>query len=126
MPVLSMPIRPEMLARYPGDWPQIRAKIKARAGNVCENCGVPNYAYRIRSGKWSMDADVVLCMAEDVREKPTKIVCTVAHLNHTPEDCRSENLRFWCQKCHLAYDLEHHQQNAYQTRRRGKAIEMFP
>ncbi|NJM13727.1 MAG: hypothetical protein HC889_19405 [Synechococcaceae cyanobacterium SM1_2_3] len=25
------------------------------------------------------------------------------------------------QRCHLAYDAKHHQQNAYQTRRAGKA-----
>jgi hypothetical protein len=49
------------------------------------------------------------------------VVLTVAHLNHTPEDCRDENLKAMCQRCHLRYDLKHHQQNAYQTRRKGKA-----
>ena len=54
------------------------------------------------------------------------IVLTVAHLNHQPEDCRTENLAAWCQRHHLAYDLEHHQRNAYATRRKGKAIrELF-
>lgn len=54
------------------------------------------------------------------------IVLTVAHLNHQPEDCRPENLAAWCQRHHLAYDLEHHQRNAYATRRKGKAIgELF-
>lgn len=54
------------------------------------------------------------------------IVLTVAHLNHEPEDCRPENLAAWCQRHHLAYDLEHHQRNAYATRRKGKAIrELF-
>lgn len=50
-----------------------------------------------------------------------KIVLTVAHLNHTPEDCRDENLKAMCQRCHLRYDHDHHQRNAYETRRKGKA-----
>lgn len=58
--------------------------------------------------------------------QPIIIVLTVAHLNHKPEDCRPENLRAWCQRHHLAYDLEHHQQNAQATRRARKAIgELF-
>ena len=36
--------------------------------------------------------------------KDVKIVLTVAHLNHKPEDCRRENLRALCQSCHLTYD----------------------
>jgi len=32
------------------------------------------------------------------------IILTVAHLNHTPEDCRDRNLRALCQRCHFAYD----------------------
>lgn len=58
--------------------------------------------------------------------QPIIIVLTVAHLNHQPEDCRPENLRAWCQRHHLAYDLEHHQQNARATRRGRRAIgELF-
>lgn len=58
--------------------------------------------------------------------QPIIIVLTVAHLNHQPEDCRPENLRAWCQRHHLAYDLEHHQQNARATRRARRAIgELF-
>jgi 5-methylcytosine-specific restriction endonuclease McrA len=33
-----------------------------------------------------------------------RIVLTVAHLNHTPEDCRDENLKALCQRCHNRYD----------------------
>lgn len=45
------------------------------------------------------------------------IVLTVAHLNHQPEDCRPENMAAMCQRHHLAYDRQHHQQTAYSTRR---------
>ena len=51
----------------------------------------------------------------------TKIVCTTAHLDHTPENCADENLLFLCQRCHLRYDGEHHRQSAYKSRRKGRA-----
>ena len=44
----------------------------------------------------------------DVLPKQIAIVLTIAHLNHTPEDCRPENLCALCQKCHLNYDQEYH------------------
>jgi len=50
-----------------------------------------------------------------------RVVLTVAHLNHTPEDCRDENLKAMCQGCHLHYDREHHAQTARQTK--TKALE---
>jgi hypothetical protein len=52
----------------------------------------------------------------------TRIVLTIGHLDHTPENCDPENLRAWCQRCHLTYEAKHHAQNAYETRRSGKAI----
>jgi len=48
-------------------------------------------------------------------------VLTVAHLNHEPLDVRDENLKALCQRCHLRYDIEHHQANARRTRRAKKA-----
>ncbi|MCW3657580.1 hypothetical protein K6L27_05280 [Burkholderia cenocepacia] len=37
-----MPIKPENRGRYPANWPEIRARILARAGNCCEQCRVAN------------------------------------------------------------------------------------
>ncbi len=37
--------------------------------------------------------------------RAVKVVLTVAHLDHTPENCADENLRAWCQRCHNTYDL---------------------
>lgn len=33
-----------------------------------------------------------------------KIVLTVAHLDHTPENCADDNLLHLCQRCHNRYD----------------------
>lgn len=94
-----MPIKPENRHRYPKDWPKIRARIDARAKDRCDECGVPNKSLR----------------------GATVIVCATAHLDHQPENCADENLRFWCQRCHLRYDAVHHAQVSYQTRRQGRA-----
>lgn len=51
-----------------------------------------------------------------------KIVLTISHLEHTPENCDPANLRAWCQRCHLRYDARHHAENAQRTRRDRKAI----
>ena len=79
-----MPIRPENKARYPGNWPEIRASILARSGNRCELCGVENYSANPRTG--------------------SHVVLTIMHLDHVPENCDPANLKAACQQCHNAYD----------------------
>jgi hypothetical protein len=117
-----MPIRPENVARYPKNWKQIRAAILERAGDKCEECGIPNGVYRNRNtGEWTrneMQVEVWTCVDGD---QVTRIVLTIAHLNHTPEDCRPENLKALCQRDHLRYDQGEHLRTAYRSRRKGKA-----
>lgn len=135
------PIRAENVDRYPVNWGEIREQIRMRALNRCEFCGVKNFALGGR------DSDGNFHRAHPVGEaslrlefpKPgerwwcgdagpqhflrvIRIVCTVAHLDHTPENCDDANLRFLCQRCHLAYDRKHHAETAYQTKREGKAV----
>lgn len=81
-----MPIKPENKARYPANWKEIRANILRRADNKCEFCGIDNYALTIHR---------------------KRVVLTIAHLDHTPENCAPENLRALCQKCHNQYDAKH-------------------
>lgn len=95
-----MPIRPENKARYPKDWPAISRSIRDRAGNKCEDCGVENYS--IRDG--------------------SKIVLTVAHLDHTPENCEPENLKAWCQRCHNRYDAPMRAQGIKDRKRKAAAV----
>ena len=82
--------------RYPSDWKQISIRIRERAGGKCEFCGAENYMPHPITG--------------------SKVVLTVAHLNHDPMDCRDENLKALCQRCHLTYDAKHHAKNAAKTR----------
>src|SRR3990167_2751561 len=102
--------------KYPKNWKDISLAIRARSGGRCEchgECGL----HRTTGGP----RRCVERNGEPAKWAKGKVVLTVAHLNHTPEDCRDENLKAMCQRCHLRYDLKHHQQNAYQTRRKGKA-----
>ena len=121
-----MPIKPENAHRYPADWPQIRARILERAGNCCEgspafpDCRARNYSWRHRlTGELYGSIDEAPS-ANDAGEL-RRFVLTIGHLDHMPENCADENLRAWCQRCHLAYDLREHMQNAYQSRRAGRA-----
>lgn len=91
-----MPIRPENKARYPKNWKQIRQQILERAQNKCEFCGVENHTLRYRG------VDVA-----GMELPPARVVLTIAHLDHTPENCDPSNLRALCQRCHNRYDAEH-------------------
>lgn len=108
-----MPIRPENKARYPKDWKTVVVpRIRARSGNRCEctgQCGV-NHPAPLTGRLRSPDGELLpnRCSAwngmpiDDI-EGP-KIVLTVMHLNHTPEDCSDANLLHACQGCHNRYD----------------------
>ena len=103
-----MPIKPENKKRYPANWGKYRAAVRERSGDCCE--GSPRYP----------DCEAVNGQPHPVTG--SKVVLTVAHLDHTPENCDMENLKHWCQRCHLTYDAKHHGINAAATRKKGKAI----
>ncbi len=110
-----MPIRKSEQARYPKDWHKISARIKARADYRCEcegECGLHRDHPGPRRCVEQHGAFAVYAKG--------RVVLTVAHLNHQPEDCRDENLKAMCQRCHLRYDSAHHQRNAASTRRAAK------
>lgn len=75
--------------RYPVDWKRIATEKKESVGWVCEVCGKQ-------------------CRKPGEPFDTHKRTLTVAHLNHTPEDCRPENLKAMCAVCHLQYDAKHH------------------
>lgn len=105
-----MPISPENKKRYPANWPDIRERIRTRAGNKCE--GSPQYPG---------------CRAVNYEPHPvtgSKVVCTVAHLDHVPENCEDNNLRFWCQRCHNTYDAVYRNRNRAKklTEKRGEEV----
>lgn len=86
-----MPIRPENRARYPRDWKVISLQVREAAGWRCE--GSPAYP------------DCRAANGEPHPSTGSKVVLTVAHLDHQPDNCARENLKAWCQRCHNTYDM---------------------
>lgn len=127
--------RPE---RYPVDWKAIRAAIIVRAGNVCEQCRAPNGEVIARGEKGTRAEGTYMLEGGEVRdavtgedrglargseydvERFTKVVLTVAHLDHVESNNDAANLRALCQRCHLAHDAA---DNA-RRRREGKRSAM--
>ena len=103
-----MPIRPEERARYPKNWKsEIVPRIRARSQNRCEctgQCGVQHIGTPIGTGRCSAMNGDHIDNGKDAIEWP-RIVLTVMHLNHQPEDNRDENLLHGCQGCHNRYDM---------------------
>jgi 5-methylcytosine-specific restriction endonuclease McrA len=100
-----VPIGPENRGRYPDSWGAIRVDILARAENRCE--GSPQYPD---------------CRAVNGAPHPvtgSRVVLTVAHLDHQPENCAPENLRAWCQRCHNTYDAAHRRESRRRTNASG-------
>lgn len=155
-----MPIKPENRARYPADWPAIRAAILERAGQRCEHSDAPGHRCAARHrvlGYWregelwrlpvgfehlqrriwrfeplpqvlresGVDKPMTLQSAEGSL-KIIRVILTIAHLDHQPENCEPENLRALCQRHHLAHDHDHHRANAQATRRaKSGTAELF-
>lgn len=109
-----MPIRAENRDRYPTDWPLISRFIRFdRAGGRCECRGECGHDHGGR------------CDAFHRQPHPlttSKVVLTVAHLDHTPENCDDDNLRAMCQRCHLAYDMPMKREGMLQRFRKMCAI----
>lgn len=125
------PIRASERDRYPDDWPDIRARILARADGRCEflcadgrRCNAPDreliFRRRANLEEWRTPNGSD-CGEADQDYRGVVVVLTVAHLNHQPEDCRDENLKAGCQLHHLRHDAQHHRRNAAFTRRARKS-----
>lgn len=83
-----MPIRKEMLARYPSDW-ALRSRFVrfVRARNRCEWCGAHNGKAHPITG--------------------SRVVLTAAHVyDHRPEAASLLNLAALCQRCHNRHDAK--------------------
>ena len=84
---------------YPADWDQIAYQVKEAAGWKCQGCGAQ-------------------CRRPGEPFDTHKRTLTVAHLNHTPSDCRPENLKALCAPCHLRYDKDIHVKHRKENQKR--------
>jgi 5-methylcytosine-specific restriction endonuclease McrA len=98
-----VPIHFDERSRYPADWKAISLAIRVgRAKGRCEWCGAVNGQPHPVTG--------------------SKVVLTVAHLDHCPEHNEPQNLAALCQRCHNGYDAakRHSNRKRRQEKRRGQ------
>jgi hypothetical protein len=130
-------------SEYPANWKtEIRPAVMKRAGEVrdpetneitqearCEEegCGVLNHSLIHRTGPgkadWEPWPEGMASEAATLDGKRcTKIILTVAHLDHdkTNHDVTVDRLKALCQKCHLRYDIKHHINNRKYGREHSK------
>lgn len=144
-----MPIRADLKHIYNSpEWKEvIRPRILERAKNRCEFCGKPNRTdiYQIvdRAKRRMYWIEPIILdsgththlidhtgrlLATDADALPlapgyvVRVVLTIAHLNHTPDDMRDENLAALCQWCHLNHDFGHHQLTRTARKDAGRPI----
>ena len=78
---------------YHPKWRLISRLIRfKRAKNRCEWCGVQNHSMVYRKYKKGY----------------SRVVLTVAHIDHDKKNNRFENLAALCQRCHLSHDAKQH------------------
>jgi hypothetical protein len=125
-----MPIRWQDRDRYPPDWDEISARIRlVRSGGRCECHGECGTEHDVEAVSETLAYEPGRCEALNRAPHPVTgsgVVLTTAHLNHTPEDCRDENLRAMCQRCHLRHDAPHHAATRAATRAAQLATTMNP
>lgn len=143
---------PVDMSKYPPEWPEIRARILARAQDKCERCGIGNGWYRFRwydeDGpgeswhRYASNADAVGLPAgwhgwdavdEDGEpvgvqwydnHRPSRVVLTIAHIHDPdPQNCADDNLQALCQSCHNRLDAPMRARHAAETRRRKRLAE---
>lgn len=95
---------------YPPNWREISQAEREAAGNKCRQCGVPNHHYVSR---YNGDKTQWIAITKDqVRYTDyepgwtefVQVVLTVGHVDQNPQNNHPDNLRAWCQRCHLNHD----------------------
>ena len=112
---------------YHPKWKLISWLIRyKRAGNRCEECGLLNgqIIKRLKGGSYTtpgpQDWDMIHSAIRNGGHNMTtalknfgftKVVLTVAHVDQDKTNNRFDNLKAWCQRCHLKHDQQQHVQN---------------
>ncbi|HSS97891.1 MAG TPA: hypothetical protein VLK33_12715 [Terriglobales bacterium] len=77
-------------------------KLRNEVGWCCERCGA--------------------IYGKPHPETGSKVVLSVAHLDHDTTHNDRSNLKVLCACCHLRHDAKHHAENAKRTRQRKKKL----
>ena len=130
-----MPVKASNLVLYPGgsltskEWLEVRREVLEREGHCCKTCKAPDRAsiLRVKGADFEhyVNLDTLEAFDSATGEalgsvpadslpigKSTRVILTVAHLDHNPRNNGRKghrpNLAALCQKHHLDHDREHH------------------
>jgi len=126
---------------YPKNWEEISAKVRERAGDHCETCGVENgkliQRWKTNPARYRYLLDLPADLQEEALKmrrgtnargwwNPIKVILTVAHLDHDETNPHPDpkRLRALCQRCHLTYDREDNLRRRQMREMREKAEEV--
>jgi hypothetical protein len=129
---------PMELDRYPDNWNQLSLKIRRDAEWNCQKCGKPcrmpsetveDFAERLPE-QWHAKLFKEIWDDETgehaiVPAYPGRFCLTVGHLDQNPGNNEVENLLAMCAPCHLNYDRNFIQSNAYAKRERNGQTTLF-
>lgn len=108
---------------WTSSWSSSDAGALGSAITTVDEIASANSGTCLSSGSWNVRKQNSACSAIDMRGTFSwSGHAKLYHADQYPENCDDDNLRAWCQRCHLAYDAEHHRANASATRRARKAI----
>jgi hypothetical protein len=123
-------------SRYPEDWKTvIRPRILKRAGEKrnakgeitqearCEWCGASNRAWK--TGDKKRPVYILHSDWPEDNAHLTRIILTIAHIDHDESNCSDDNLAALCQACHLRPEAKQHAENAKATRLRKSGQLLF-
>jgi 5-methylcytosine-specific restriction endonuclease McrA len=118
---------------YPKNWlKEIRPRILERDGHRCKFCGVADHSVGwwgrlafYTSDNWAADAidpDDEDLVAHKMAKKPagSRVILTIAHLDHGLSNHEDDNLAALCQRCHLNHDRKATAAKRKQSRRYSK------
>lgn len=129
-------------ANYANDWKARSRFVRHfRARNRCEWCHAPNGRRICKAAEgsawWPAEYIDYLLDPEQVESMPlawtwqqfgtyqpkrSRVVLTVAHLDHDRQNNAFHNLAALCQWCHLAYDKDLHRASLLKTLQERKAV----
>lgn len=130
--------------RYPKNWPEIRAGIRLRSNNHCEQCRAPNRELIVRGDADGRDAGTYMLPHGEVFDavtgefrgfargseyegsKFTEVVLTVAHIDHDESNNDPENLAALCSRCHFALDASDNQRRRRERKEKTSKQLPFP
>ena len=111
-----MPIAAEYRHLYGREWSKLAASVKTEARWRCETCAVEHGDWRERKNQQLPPYQRGQFHTVFNGVWFYRVVLTVAHLDHQPENMARDNLRALCQRCHLAHDAPEHLRRAAATR----------